>query len=316
MTRHYDGTGPSYTMTDHPPAPSLPAIKGIEGFVDEISEMGRSPLTPYGRDCVRTVLLTFAAHVRRQAPLAPPVTAAPPDSILMAANAMRGMCAAALRRAIHATKTQPVLPLTPEECVTIIENFKIPDVPVAENTPANLRKRAEPVTAAPPTTWQPIETAPRNGTSFLACSAASSVFFAHWANGVVDGTSWTDEGGYEGRHATHWQPLPAPYSPVAEPVTAAETPRPALPEPCICADDDARHGYAICPQHGERNKPLPSVGSVPREAPPAVEQALSLARQAVNGWACYAKRQVEHDDIARLHKALDALELAAVEAAR
>jgi len=62
----------------------------------------------------------------------------------------------------------------------------------------------------PETSWQPIATAPKDGRSFLAASPASSVFFAHWANGVVDGCSWTDEAGYEGRHATHWQPLPFP----------------------------------------------------------------------------------------------------------
>lgn len=58
--------------------------------------------------------------------------------------------------------------------------------------------------------WRPIETAPKDGTNFLACSPASSVFYAHWANGVVDSSSWMDEFGYQGRHATVWQPLPEP----------------------------------------------------------------------------------------------------------
>lgn len=58
--------------------------------------------------------------------------------------------------------------------------------------------------------WQPIETCPRNGLNFLAASTASSVFFAHWANGLVDSSSWTEDGGYASRHATHWQPLPPP----------------------------------------------------------------------------------------------------------
>jgi len=62
---------------------------------------------------------------------------------------------------------------------------------------------------ATPQEWQPIETAPKDGTSFLAASPASSVFLGHWANGLVDGASWTDDGGYESRHATHWMPLPA-----------------------------------------------------------------------------------------------------------
>ena len=36
-------------------------------------------------------------------------------------------------------------------------------------------------------------------------------------------------------------------------------------------------------------------------------EALSLAKQATNGWACYATRKIEHDEIARLHGAIDEL---------
>jgi hypothetical protein len=32
------------------------------------------------------------------------------------------------------------------------------------------------------------------------------------------------------------------------------------------------------------------------------ERALSLARRATNGWACYAKRDIEHREIADLHR--------------
>ena len=58
--------------------------------------------------------------------------------------------------------------------------------------------------------WLPIETVPKDGTNFLACSEASSVFYAHWANGVVDSSSWNDDTGYSGRRATYWMPLPPP----------------------------------------------------------------------------------------------------------
>ena len=58
--------------------------------------------------------------------------------------------------------------------------------------------------------WRPISEAPRNGTNFLAASPASSVFLAHYANGVVDSSSYTDDAGYLDRYATHWQPLPPP----------------------------------------------------------------------------------------------------------
>lgn len=38
-----------------------------------------------------------------------------------------------------------------------------------------------------------------------------------------------------------------------------------------------------------------------------VLQAQSIAKRAINGWACYAKRKIEHDEIARLHREADAL---------
>jgi hypothetical protein len=47
----------------------------------------------------------------------------------------------------------------------------------------------------------------------------------------------------------------------------------------------------------------------------AIRQALSLARQAANGWACYAKRKIELDEIARLHNEIIKLEVAALPAA-
>lgn len=38
-----------------------------------------------------------------------------------------------------------------------------------------------------------------------------------------------------------------------------------------------------------------------------LEKTLRLAKEATNGWACYATRQSEHDEIARLHQAIDAI---------
>lgn len=40
---------------------------------------------------------------------------------------------------------------------------------------------------------------------------------------------------------------------------------------------------------------------------PFTNEALRLAKEATNGWACYAKRKIEHDEIARLHREIDAL---------
>ncbi len=39
----------------------------------------------------------------------------------------------------------------------------------------------------------------------------------------------------------------------------------------------------------------------------SLEAALLLAKEATNGWACYAKRKIEHDEIARLHRDIAAL---------
>lgn len=38
-----------------------------------------------------------------------------------------------------------------------------------------------------------------------------------------------------------------------------------------------------------------------------LKAGLRLAKEATNGWACYAKRQVEHAEIARLHRDIDRL---------
>jgi len=40
-----------------------------------------------------------------------------------------------------------------------------------------------------------------------------------------------------------------------------------------------------------------------------VSAALRLAKEATNGLACYAKRQIEHTEIARLHGDIAALEV-------
>lgn len=59
--------------------------------------------------------------------------------------------------------------------------------------------------------WQPIETAPRDGTRFLAFSPFGSqrMDIVSW-NDEAD--SWADFSGawWPGGDLTHWQPLPAP----------------------------------------------------------------------------------------------------------
>jgi len=61
--------------------------------------------------------------------------------------------------------------------------------------------------AAPPVDgWQPIETAPRDGTPVLAYWPGEAAMF-----GVVmwDGDDWR-ESEYVWRYPTHWMPLPQP----------------------------------------------------------------------------------------------------------
>jgi hypothetical protein len=43
------------------------------------------------------------------------------------------------------------------------------------------------------------------------------------------------------------------------------------------------------------------------ERPDVIAAALRLAMEATNGWACYAKRKIELDEIGRLHRELKAL---------
>ena len=52
-------------MPTDPHPEAIEAIPGIESFIDELSDMHTSPLTPKGRDYFKTLLLAFAAHVKR-----------------------------------------------------------------------------------------------------------------------------------------------------------------------------------------------------------------------------------------------------------
>jgi hypothetical protein len=51
--------------------------------------------------------------------------------------------------------------------------------------------------------WQPIETAPRDGTSVLAV-------WAYGAHEVVRWCGWWDANGFTRPEPTHWLPLPPP----------------------------------------------------------------------------------------------------------
>jgi hypothetical protein len=58
--------------------------------------------------------------------------------------------------------------------------------------------------------WQPIETAPRDGTIFLVWAPG-----AHGLSPMFSLCAWHEDAGFcidELRHASHWMPLPDPPS--------------------------------------------------------------------------------------------------------
>lgn len=67
-----------------------------------------------------------------------------------------------------------------------------------------LRKDAE---------WQPIETAPKDGTRFLVVEATKRPFVALWLDADhpdVDDAGWYDHWNFDPVSPTHWKPLPKP----------------------------------------------------------------------------------------------------------
>ncbi|WP_156765747.1 hypothetical protein [Rhizobium leucaenae] len=73
--------------------------------------------------------------------------------------------------------------------------------------------------------WLPIESAPKDGTRFLACGPDVPVDFFHWQDFGPEHegcpVGWRDSFiivyREEANQVTHWQPLPAPPSPTAAP---------------------------------------------------------------------------------------------------
>jgi hypothetical protein len=69
-------------------------------------------------------------------------------------------------------------------------------------------------------TWQPIDTAPKDGTAILIHPAAGEMRVVHWRidRGYWSTDSW-DDGGYDAdMHPTHWMPLPPPPEDLVEPM--------------------------------------------------------------------------------------------------
>ena len=63
--------------------------------------------------------------------------------------------------------------------------------------------------------WQPIETAPKDGTRILLCSNGGAVWMGHWVcrSGAYLINGWTRYNQVDiGWEPSNWMPLPAPPS--------------------------------------------------------------------------------------------------------
>lgn len=65
--------------------------------------------------------------------------------------------------------------------------------------------------------WQPIETAPRNGTPVLLWKASTREHYVAAKLNSANGPGWCTPDGFEIFRATHWQPLPEPPATGANP---------------------------------------------------------------------------------------------------
>lgn len=60
-------------------------------------------------------------------------------------------------------------------------------------------------------TWQPIETAPKDGTRILSYSDQEGVqCISWWRDGDTSWSEWCSPDGYTVFDPTHWMPLPEP----------------------------------------------------------------------------------------------------------
>jgi hypothetical protein len=67
------------------------------------------------------------------------------------------------------------------------------------------------------TQWQPIETAPKDGTEFLVSNGSSIGFASYWGDGKIHSHFASTKQSFFGdgscvllRDPTHWMPLPQP----------------------------------------------------------------------------------------------------------
>ena len=102
-------------------------------------------------------------------------------------------------------------------------------------------------------TWQPIETAPTDGTRILLCGRGGKIADGHY--GQPDGWANPKRFVWPYIHAnpTHWMPLPAP--PIGRCIPCRETGALHCHDPLHCGGP-----WSEAPQNVQGNRPLPAKG--------------------------------------------------------
>jgi len=67
---------------------------------------------------------------------------------------------------------------------------------------------------ATPEGWQPIATAPKDGTPFIGCNIHGEIYVMLFSARLGDWAEWVHE--VDPCTPTHWMPLPAPPAPASE----------------------------------------------------------------------------------------------------
>jgi hypothetical protein len=74
---------------------------------------------------------------------------------------------------------------------------------------------------AAPSDWQPIETAPKDGTEILGHTQTCGALVLYWNTTTADYEYWSDGMSMHQRAPTHWMPLPAPPAAIASSTKAS-----------------------------------------------------------------------------------------------
>ena len=121
------------------------------------------------------------------------------------------------RLEVHAGEIRRRLDQQPYSAIGLPHSFGLGLVQVLREAASRLAEGTRPAQA-----WQPIESAPKDGTVILLWDAEfTGVRVARWHStlpyvNLAEGGYWQSAHSYHGVKATHWMPLPAPPGPVAQ----------------------------------------------------------------------------------------------------